>query len=103
MVRALPSVDKFRAKKTPLGRRGIRVIVVVANSVSAAALGLWWLLLLVRLFFLLILLLLIIRYFWLRCLYSDVEIARRHRNLFCAHYIQAILVPTLDLYIKNNE
>jgi len=32
----------FQAKKTPLGRRGVRVIVVVANSVSATAFGLWW-------------------------------------------------------------
>lgn len=34
--------QKFQAKKTPLGRRGVRVIVVVANSVSATAFGLWW-------------------------------------------------------------
>ncbi len=29
---------KFWAKKTPLGRRGVRVIVVVANPVSVSAL-----------------------------------------------------------------
>ena len=28
---------KSKAKKTPLGERGIRVIVVVANSVSVSA------------------------------------------------------------------
>ena len=44
--------DKGRArvkkpKKTPLGRRGVRVIVVVANSVSATAIGLWWIIVVV--------------------------------------------------------
>ena len=39
--------QKFQAKKTPLGRRGIRVIVVVANSVSATANGLWWIIIFV--------------------------------------------------------
>jgi hypothetical protein len=34
--------QKLQAKKTPLGERGIRVIVVVANSVSVSAYGLWW-------------------------------------------------------------
>jgi len=36
----------LQAKKTPLGKRGIRVIVVVANSVSAQRLGCGGLLLL---------------------------------------------------------
>ena len=72
-----------KAKKTPLGRRGVRVIVVVANSVSDPALGLWWIIfVLVRVFLLLFVLLLMIRYFWLRCLYIDVELPWRHRNLF---------------------
>jgi len=30
---------KLQAKKTPLGERGVRVIVVVANSVSAKRTG----------------------------------------------------------------
>jgi hypothetical protein len=33
---------KSRAKKTPVGDRGVRVIVVVANLVSVQRLGLWW-------------------------------------------------------------
>jgi hypothetical protein len=40
-------LQNSRAKKTPLGVRGIRVIVVVANSVSVSALGLWWIIVVV--------------------------------------------------------
>jgi len=39
--------DKLRAKKAPLGERGIRVIVVVANPVSVSAYGLWWIVIIV--------------------------------------------------------
>jgi hypothetical protein len=42
LVEQLFCGQKFQAKKTPLGRRGVRVIVVVANLVSATAFGLWW-------------------------------------------------------------
>jgi hypothetical protein len=38
---------KTEAKKTPLGEWGIRVIVVVANSVSVAAYGPWWIIVVV--------------------------------------------------------
>jgi len=38
---------KFGTKKTPLGERGVRVIVVVANSVSVQRLGLWWIIVVV--------------------------------------------------------
>jgi len=58
-------VQKIEAKKTPLGERGIRVIVVVANSVSVSALGLWWIIIVVvtahLLLLLLFLLILLIR------------------------------------------
>ena len=37
----------LQAKKTPVGGRGVRVIVVVANSVSATAIGLWWIIFIV--------------------------------------------------------
>jgi hypothetical protein len=36
-LRGLHSEQKSKAKKTPLGERGIRVIVVVANLVSVSA------------------------------------------------------------------
>jgi hypothetical protein len=37
LLRGLHSEQKSKAKKTPLGERGIRVIVVVANLVSVSA------------------------------------------------------------------
>lgn len=37
LVEQLFCGQEFQAKKTPLGRRGVRVIVVVANLVSATA------------------------------------------------------------------
>ena len=46
-LRGLHPLQKIEAKKTPLGERGIRVIVVVANSVSVSAYGLWWIFIIV--------------------------------------------------------
>ena len=60
-----------QAKRTPRGRRGIRVIVVVANLVSTEAVRLWWIFIVIinpLLFFILVFFLLLISVFWLRCL-----------------------------------
>jgi hypothetical protein len=61
----------FQAKKTPLGERGIRVIVVVANSVSVSAYGLWWIIIILVTDFLIIIVYSFSSWsviFWLRCL-----------------------------------
>ena len=69
----LPSLPraKTKAKKTPLGERGIRVIVVVANSVSVSAYGLWWIIIILVTDFLIIIVYSFSSWsviFWLRCL-----------------------------------
>ena len=51
----LLAVSKSQAKKTPLGERGVRVIVVVANLVSVQRIGLWWIVVVVVTVFLLLL------------------------------------------------
>ena len=60
-MRGLHSEQKSKAKKTPLGERGIRVIVVVANSVSVSAYGLWWIII-ILLRILLLFLLIVVNY-----------------------------------------
>jgi len=67
----LLAVSKSKAKKTPLGERGVRVIVVVANLVSVQRIGLWWIVVVVVTGLLIIVMCsfsCLIRYFWLRCL-----------------------------------
>jgi hypothetical protein len=99
------AVSKSQAKKTPLGERGVRVIVVVANLVSVQRIGLWWIVVVVVTGLLIIVMCsfsCLIRYFWLRCLYSDFEIALRHRNLFCAQqYISKSCAKMTKGYIKQ--
>jgi hypothetical protein len=85
-VRLAPGQNS-RQKKAPLGERGIRVIVVVANSVSVSAYGLWWIIIiLVTALFIIIVVVYsysyLIRFFWLRCPKSRFRIALHHRNLF---------------------
>jgi hypothetical protein len=59
----------FRQKKPRWVGGGVRVIVVVANSVSATAIGLWWIIIFITV---LILVMYSSSYdpliFWLRCL-----------------------------------
>ena len=80
---SLRSGQDSHAKKTPLGERGIRVIVVVANSVSVSAYGLWWIIIILRLFLLLLFILILVD-----PLSSgfdsenQISIALHHRNLF---------------------
>jgi len=84
-----------QAKKTPLGVRGVRVIVVVANSVSASAPGGGGFLLLLRIFLLLFVVLLLVLI--LLASMSEIQYSKawHHRNLFVRMLNNAIAVPVL--------
>jgi len=100
------AASKSKAKKTPLGERGVRVIVVVANLVSVQRIGLWWIVVVVVTGLLIIVMCsfsCLIRYFWLRCLYSDFEIALRHRNLFCAQQYISKSRANIDKKYKKHR
>ena len=97
------------AKKTPRGKRGIRVIVVVANSVLTTAARLCWIFVIVLnpLLLLLIIFFLLICVFWLRCLFRCrwPPPARTFfvRLKLVASLMPIALNPSKNMHLKNSH